>query len=85
MSIKYSFKEFIECSCFSEGLFIVKYKDEDEVYLSIFSRGINPKRFNWKDKIRYIWRALTTNAPFEDEMVLDKQAVAKLKKILNKT
>lgn len=85
MSIKYALKEFIECSCFSEGLFLVKYKNEDELYLSIFSRGINPKRFNCLDKLRYIWRALTAAHPFEDEIVLDKQAVAKLKKILNKS
>jgi len=78
-------EEFIMCSCFSEGIYLVRYKDEEELYLSIFTRGINPKRFNWKDKIRYIWHALTKNKPFEDEIVLDKNAVAKLKKILNKT
>jgi hypothetical protein len=84
MAIKYQIEEFIPCGCFSEGLYIVKYKDENEVYLAMFTRGINPKRFNWKDKIRYIWQALTTNKPFADEMVMDTQAVAKLKKILNK-
>jgi len=83
--MKHQIEEFIACSCYSEGLYVVKYKDEDEVYLSIFTRGINPKRFNWKDKVRYIWKVLTTEKPFEDEIVLDKQAVAKLKKILNKT
>jgi len=83
--MKHQIEEFIACSCSSEGLYLIKYKGEDEVYLSIFSRGINPKRFNWKDKIRYIWHALTKNKPFEDEIVLDKNAVAKLKKVLNKT
>lgn len=77
-------EEFIACSCSSEGLYIVKHPAESEVYLSIFSRGINPQRFNWKDKIRYIWHALKHGKPFEDEIVLDVKAVAKLKKILNK-
>ena len=82
--IKYEIEEFIICSCYSEGIYLVKHKNEGELYLSIFSRGINPKRFSWKDKFRYIWHALTNNKPFEDEVVLDKSAVAKLKKALNK-
>jgi len=85
MKKQFRIEEFITCSCFTEGIYLVRYKDEEELYLSIFTRGINPKRFNWKDKIRYIWHALTENRPFEDEIVLDKDAVAKLKKILNKT
>lgn len=85
MKKRFRIEEFITCSCFSEGIYLVRYKDEEELYLSIFTRGINPKRFNWKDKIRYIWHALTESRPFEDEIVLDKDAVAKLKKVLNKT
>jgi len=75
-------REFVNCSCETEGLYIVKHKGEEEVYLSIFTRGINPKRFNWKDKIRYIWKALTTNAPFDDELVLSKKQIKKLIGIL---
>ena len=85
MKKRFRIEEFITCSCFSEGIYLVRYKDEEELYLSIFTRGINPKRFNWRDKIRYIWHALTESRPFEDEIVLDKDAVAKLKKVLNKT
>jgi len=85
MKKRFRIEEFITCSCFSEGIYLVRYKGEEELYLSIFTRGINPKRFNWKDKIRYIWHALTESRPFEDEIVLDKDAVAKLKKVLNKT
>lgn len=77
-------EEFIACSCKSEGIYLVKYKKEEEVYLSFFSHGINPKKLNWKDMIRYIWHLLKTGKPFEDQIVLDKAAVAKLKKVLNK-
>jgi hypothetical protein len=75
-------REFINCSCETEGLYIVKYKEEEEVYLSIFTRGINPKRFGFKDKLRYIWKALTTNAPFDDELVFGKKQIKKLISIL---
>ena len=80
-----SFKEeFILCSCSSEGIYLVKHKGEEEIYLSIFSRGINPKRFGLKDKLRYIWNIFKNGKPFEDEIVLDKKAIEKLKKALNK-
>lgn len=81
---KYDLEVFIPCSCTSEGLYIVKFKKEEEVYLSIFSRGINPKRFNFLDKLRYIWRVITEGKPFEDELVLDKISIEKLKRVLNK-
>lgn len=74
-------REFINCSCETEGLYIVKHKDEQEVYLSVFTRGINPKRFNIKDKLRYVWKALTSNAPFDDELVLNKKQIKKIIKI----
>jgi len=77
-------EEFIACSCASEGLYVVRHAGEEELYLSFFSQGINPKRFNWKDKLRYIWNVLKNSKPFEDELVLNKHSVAKLKKILNK-
>jgi hypothetical protein len=81
---KYDIEEFIICSCHSEGIYVVKHKDEEEVYMSLFSHGINPKSLNWKSKLRYIWQVFKNGKPFEDEIVLDKSAVAKLKKILNK-
>lgn len=82
--MKYKIEAFIPCSCTTEGLYIVKYKNENEVYLSVFSRGINPKRFNFLDKLRYIWRVIKEGKPFEDELVLDKSTLDKLKKVLNK-
>jgi len=75
-------REFINCSCETEGLYIVKHKDEEEVYLSIFTRGINPKRFSFKDKFRYVWKALISNAPFDDELVLSKKQTKKIISVL---
>jgi hypothetical protein len=77
-------KEFITCSCQTEGIYIVQFAKGEEVYLSFFSRGFNPVRMSWKDKIRYIWKLLTTNSPFEDELVLNKKDTKKLIAVLNK-
>lgn len=74
---------FIVCSCQTEGLYIKRHKNEKEVYFSIFSRGINPKRFNLKDKIRYIIQCFK-GKPFEDEIILCKKDLLKLKKIIDK-
>jgi hypothetical protein len=81
---KKGIEEFILCSCTSEGIYIKRYKNEEEVYLSIFSRGINPKIFNLKDRLRYVWNVLSKGKPFEDEVVLDKTALSKLLKVLKK-
>ena len=43
-------RKFITCSCESEAILLEKYKGEDEVYLSLFGRGLNIKRYNIKDR-----------------------------------
>lgn len=77
-------EEFVVCSCQTEGIYLVKHKTEPEVYISFFSHGINPKKMNFMSKVRYIWNLIKTGKPFEDQIVLDAAAVAKLKKLLNK-
>lgn len=71
------------CSCSSETIVLEKYINEREVYLSLFSRGLNMKRYNWLDRIRHIWQILTTGFPYTDEIVLGKKEIVELKKALN--
>jgi hypothetical protein len=74
---------FITCSCKSEGIYVVKYKDEDEIYISFFSQGYTPNRMNVWQKIRYIFKVLR-GKPYEDQIVLDKKTQVELVKVLNK-
>ena len=60
-----------------------KFKDEEYVYLSLFGRGLNVKRYNFLDRIRHIWQILTNGFPYTDEIVLDKKGVKKLIDALN--
>ena len=82
--MKQGIEEFVVCSCATEGLYIVKYKGESEVYFSIFSHGINPKRMFLKNIIRYIWKLLKTGKPFEDELVLDQKSIKKIIAVLKR-
>lgn len=75
-------EHFIACSCSTEGIYIVKHEDEDEVYISFFSHGLNPKRMTLWNKIRYIWRVLK-GKPFEDQLVLNKSDALRLSSLLN--
>lgn len=59
-----------------------KYSNEDEVYMSLFSRGLNVKRYSFKDRVRHIWQILKTGFPYTDEIVLSKERVKELIKAL---
>ena len=76
-------KKYISCSCESETILLQKYKGEDEIYLSLFSRGLNIKRYNVKDRIRHIWQIITKGFPYTDEIVLSKERAKDLVKALN--
>lgn len=76
-------KKYISCSCESETILLEKFSDESEIYLSLFSRGLNVKRYNFLDRIRHIWQIVTKGAPYTDEIVLDKKRALQLSKELN--
>lgn len=59
-----------------------KCSNEDEVYMSLFGRGLNLKRYSLKDRIRHIWQILKTGFPYTDELVLSKERVKELIKAL---
>lgn len=75
-------KKFIFCSCSSETIVLEKFKNEDEIYLCIFGRGLNVKRYNWRDRFRHILYILKNGFPYTDEIVLSKQSAKELIKSL---
>lgn len=76
-------KKFIMCSCQSESILIEKYSGEEEIYISLFGRGLNLKRYNFKDKLRHIWQIITKGTPYTDEIVLNKDSAKELADTLN--
>jgi hypothetical protein len=77
-------RKYISCSCESETILLEKYKGEEEVYLSLFARGLNIKRYHFLDRLRHIWQILTKGFPYTDEIVLTKQKVKEFIIALNK-
>lgn len=75
-------RKFITCSCESEAILLEKHKGEDEIYLSLFGRGLNIKRYNVKDRLRHIWHIIVNGFPYTDEIVLSKQKASELAKTL---
>jgi hypothetical protein len=75
-------KRFIMCACNGEGLVLEKFKNESEVYLSLFGRGLNIQRYGWKSRLRHIWQILTKGFPYTDEIVLTKKDAQYLAKSL---
>ena len=71
------------CSCSSESIVLEKFKDEDYLYLSLFGRGLNIKRYNWLDRLRHIIHILKTGFPYTDEIVLKTEDAKKLAKEIN--
>lgn len=71
-------RKFVMCSCSSESVLIEKYAHENEIYLSLFGRGLNVKRYNLKDRLRHIWQILTKGSPYTDEIVLSRDSAKEL-------
>jgi len=75
-------RKFVSCSCESEAIVLERFPKEEEVYIALFSRGLNLKRYSIKDRIRHIWQIITKGFPYTDEIVLSKDKVKELIKAL---
>lgn len=71
-------RKFIMCSCHSESILVEKHANEDEIYLSLFGRGLNVERYSFKDKLRHIWQIITKGSPYSDEIVLNRDTAKEL-------
>lgn len=59
---------YIECSCYME-LILLQYEEEyDNLYLSIYSFGVNNYPVCWKQRLRHIWRIITKGTPWAGQL-----------------
>lgn len=73
-------EEFIICDCHSEGLYLEVFEGEENIYMSFFSHGVNPKKLTLFGKLRYIWNVLKTGKPFSDQLVFSFNKAKKIAK-----
>ncbi len=74
---------FLICDCFSHGLLVEKFKDEEEVYLSLFERGLNGRVLGWSERLKWCWQILRYGHPWSDSVILNTENQTKLKEFLN--
>ena len=67
----------LECEKFDEG------DDDTGFLLSNWHYGHNGNLRNWKERLRWSWRILTTGNPWTDSIVLTDSSAKKLSKFIN--
>jgi len=73
--------EFLICECYSHGLLVEKFDDE-EVYLSLFERGLSGRTLGWSERLRWCWQILRYGKPWSDFIILNAENQKKLKEFL---
>ena len=55
----------------------MKFEDEPEFYFSIWHRG-GVSKPTWFERLKHIWKIITTGTPYGDEVVLSNNNTKKL-------
>lgn len=73
------------CGCKSEVL-VLEYDHEIELMdLAIYEHSVSFRnKMSWFQKLRYIWQVIRYNKPFNDQIILDKTQIQKLKQFLDR-
>ena len=74
---------FLICDCFSHGLLVEKFEDEEEVSLSLFERGLSGRILPWRERLRWCWQILRYGKPWSDFIILNTENQKQLKEFLN--
>ena len=74
--------EFLICDCYSHGLLIEKFDDEEEVCLSLFERGLNGRILCLSERLKWCWQILRYGKPWSDFVILNTENQKKLKEFL---
>ena len=78
MTNKKDSEKFLKCSCWGEGMLIVRFQGEDEFYFSYWKQGINPVKLSLWMRLKLCWLALFKGSYFEDEIILDKHTAREM-------
>jgi hypothetical protein len=85
---------FVSCVCHGEGLIIEDESEEidlsprniilKEVDISFWSREFNdPRKLNFKDKLRFVWKVVKTGRPYYDMVCLKEEEIIKVRDYLS--
>ena len=74
---------FLICECHEHGLLVEKFKDEHEVSLSLFERGLKGRTLGLSERLRWCWQILRHGMPWSDYIILNEENQKQLKEFLN--
>lgn len=74
---------FLMCDCHSHALYVEKFKDEEEVCISLFEHGYNGKRMTWIERLWWCYRIIIHGHPWTDSVILNVENQKRLKDFLN--
>ena len=74
--------EFLICDCYSHGLLVERLDDEEEVYLSLFERGLEGRILPWSSRLKWCWQILIHGKPWSDYVILNTENQKRLKEFL---
>lgn len=74
--------EFLICDCYSHGLLVEKFENEEEVSLSLFERGLDGRILSFSSRLKWCWQILRYGKPWSDFVILNTEKQKKLKEFL---
>lgn len=75
--------KYIKCDCSSELISLEKWENEDEIYLSIWTRGYRDNnKLTLFERFRWCWNILRKGRPFGDCVIINSDTTDDLIKAL---
>lgn len=74
--------KFLICDCYEHGLLVEKFEGEDELYISLFERGLDGRKLSFKERLRWCWQILIHGKPWSDFVILNTENQKQLKSFL---
>jgi hypothetical protein len=75
-------EKLVTCECHIEGLHLMKFDDDADLYLSIWEERQYAHKTLWRQRLRHIWRIIRKGRPWDDELVLGPEAVGQVVRFL---
>ena len=65
-------QQIFTCECHGDAIYVVKFDDEELIYFSIrHHKGKHKPPIS--QRLKRIWKILTTGTPYGDEVILNKE------------
>jgi len=74
---------FLNCSCHSEAIKFNYNIEENNLEISFYQQGLNPRTRSFKEKLRWIWHIIRNKTIYGDQVILNLDSIKKLSSFVN--